>query len=362
MTTKKTTKKAPKTKAQRDASRERMNAKIDKNRRETVDQLIAMMEKGGLSWVKEWSLTRGGYDVDLFDPWNPTSGTHYSGGNRTSLAMHCFMAGVNDNRFCTMNQANKRGWTVRKGSTPYLIEKWGQCPVYKKDSDGKVVRDADGKPEVDHFYLRLMSYYLVFNFSDIDGAPEIGKVYEPTTPEETDEATGKVLDALKETSRCEIRERPSNEAYYSPTLDYINVPNREEFTTPQAALRTMLHEMTHSTGHPTALDRSMGGRFGSSDYAYEELIAELGSVFVASYLSEGIAPEDDDKHKKNHAAYLQSWLKKLHDDPDYLYKAAAQASKASDYIIDRLVKVHPEYKRADPEIIPEAEADEEAAA
>jgi antirestriction protein ArdC len=104
--------------------------------------------------------------------------------------------------------------------------------------------------------------------------------------------------------------------------------------------------MGHSTMHPKACDRKDGnkGRFGSKDYAYEELIAELTAVFAAAYLGCDLG-DDEGEHAKNHAAYLQSWLKKLKSDTSYIYRAAAEASKACDYIIDRLVSAHHEYTR-----------------
>ena len=322
-----------KTAAQKARAKATIQKRVEESRRETVETIIKMMETGGLDWIKEWSMD-GFTTTDAFQPHNPITGTYYRGMNRVGLAGHIIRRGIDDNRFCTEFQAKKMGWKVKDGAKPYVIEKWKQCRWTTTDDDGN-----------DEFHSKpvLMSFFYVFNFSDIDGAPAMPKPTDNPTHEHED--IDDLMDALKATSRCEISEIVSNRAYYSPTLDKVTVPLRDQFTTLQAALRTMLHEMGHSTSHDDACKRPIGGRFGSSSYAFEELVAELTAVFTASYLCVDLPKEDDDEHKRNHAAYLQNWLGALNDNPDYLYRAAAKAADASDYIIDRLTKVHPEYAR-----------------
>ncbi len=333
-----------KTEAQRAKAKATVERLVAQSRKETVDEFVRLIEGSGLNWVKEWSIRNAGYDVNVFDPYNPITGTHYSGGNRFSLSMHCFSNKLADNRFCTWNQANKMGWSIQKGATPLIIEKWLPQTWYQRDESGEVVTDDNGNPVIGGRKMKLVSCFKVYNLSEIDGAPQLEKK-EAKAPERQRTELDDMIDALKDSSRCLVRERVSERAYYSPLPDRITVPLREEFTSLQSALRTLLHEMGHSTGHESALNRNVCNRFGTKDYAFEELIAELTSVFTASYLNAELAADDADKHKKNHAAYLQSWLKKLQSDPDYLYKAAASAAKASDYIIKRLVDAHPEYER-----------------
>lgn len=118
-----------------------------------------------------------------------------------------------------------------------------------------------------------------------------------------------------------------------PAKDMIAVPPRESFASNEAFLVTLLHEMGHSTGHPNALGRDLGGTFGSKSYAFEELIAEFSSMFSASDLglSGDLDPESD--HFKQHVAYLQSWQSALEDDPDLLFRAASAAEKATESVI-----------------------------
>ena len=334
-----------KTEAQREKAKATVERLVSQSRKETVDEFVKLIESDGLNWAKEWSIKRAGYDVDVFDPWNPITGTHYSGGNRFSLSMHCFAFDIVDNRFCTWNQANKMGWKVQKDATPLIIEKWLPRSWYKRDENGEVVTDADGNLVFGGTCMKLVSCFKVYSFSQIDGAPELAKAPIEKTPERLRSELDELMDALKDSSRCLITEKVSDSAYYSPLPDRITIPLRDEFTSMQSALRTLLHEMGHSTGHEKALDRKIHNRKGSKDYAFEELIAELCSVFTASYLNTELSVEDEDKHKRNHAAYLKFWVGKLQKDPDYLYKAAASAAKASDFIIKRLVTFHPEYER-----------------
>ena len=92
--------------------------------------------------------------------------------------------------------------------------------------------------------------------------------------------------------------------------------------------------MTHSTGHPSALARELDTRFGSPSYAEEELVAELGSLFLSADL--GIQSTDlEGEFYENHVSYLQSWMNALENDPSYLFKAASKADHADTFIMER---------------------------
>ena len=126
---------------------------------------------------------------------------------------------------------------------------------------------------------------------------------------------------LEESSRCPIIESTSylGSAAYSPATDRILIAPRETFRSDEAFTRVLLHEMTHSTGHPSALARELDTRFGSPSYAEEELVAELGSLFLSADL--GIQSTDlEGEFYENHVSYLQSWMNALENDPSYLYK------------------------------------------
>ena len=118
-------------------------------------------------------------------------------------------------------------------------------------------------------------------------------------------------------------------AFYQPATDMIRLPARADFINPEAFYSTALHEMTHSTGHASRLDRDFSGRFGTEAYAFEELIAELGSAFLNAELGILGATLPD------HAHYLASWIRILKGDKRAIFTAAAAASKAAAFIKDR---------------------------
>ena len=121
----------------------------------------------------------------------------------------------------------------------------------------------------------------------------------------------------------------SQPACYSPLLDVVNMPRPESFDTPENYYSTLFHELTHSTGHESRLNRkgiTDPVRFGSHSYSKEELIAEMGSAFLSGHC--GI----EDRILDNSAAYINGWLGRLRNDPKLVVMAAAKAQKSSDYI------------------------------
>jgi antirestriction protein ArdC len=158
-----------------------------------------------------------------------------------------------------------------------------------------------------------------------------------------------------------VHEERCDEAFYRPPTDTITLPLREQFTAMDGFVRTALHEMCHSTAREVGrdMDRSPEGyareelanvptltyeESGSPEgYAREELVAELESVFAAADAGldiKAFASTDMGRtYLENHAAYLQSWLAAIKDDPSALAKAATAATKAADYVVDRREKV-----------------------
>ncbi|MEN9224961.1 MAG: zincin-like metallopeptidase domain-containing protein [Thermostichus sp. DRC_bins_24] len=116
-----------------------------------------------------------------------------------------------------------------------------------------------------------------------------------------------------------------NVACYSPSSDRINLPRFQDFTSPEAYYATALHELTHWTGHPTRLNRKIQGRYGSQSYAFEELIAELGSAFLCNDI--GIQPQ-----LEHHASYLDSWLRLLKKDTKAFFRASQLATQAARFL------------------------------
>ena len=130
-------------------------------------------------------------------------------------------------------------------------------------------------------------------------------------------------------TKAEIKS--GDKACYVPSMDYITIPDKEAFintehsTATENYYTTMFHEMTHWTGHKDRCDRKLSTRFGTSEYAFEELVAELGSCFIATHLNITSSPRED------HAHYLNSWIKCLEDNDDAIWKASSLANKSFDY-------------------------------
>ena len=152
----------------------------------------------------------------------------------------------------------------------------------------------------------------------------------------------RVADGIVKASPCPVIETPNAEAFYLPGADKIYVPQRNQFMNVESFCRTLLHEMGHATGHPSRNNREQCGlKQDRQKYAFEELIAELSSVFTANAIGLDLRNVDDDKPlaanevdaMSNSAAYLKSWSREFKDPGGELLKAASRASKATDYLV-----------------------------
>ena len=299
--------------------------RVSEQRRQVVDRIVADMEGKELSWAADWA--------PCWSPVNAATGKRYHGGNRLGLAAVAAERGLADPRWCTYRQAEEQGWHVRKGAKAAVVEKWKMLPAR---AEGPSPEAGDAEPGEGEAAERLVpvcvGYWSVFNARDVEGIPPLPE----RTPAELGEV-GEVADQFIESSRCPVREAEGDEAYYAPSRDVIVIPERSQFATPEGFLSTLLHEMTHSTA--PELGRKFVGHFGSPEYAREELVAELGSMFAAADAGldcKAVAKaEQGGKHYDQHVAYLESWVAALRKDPDELYRAAAKASTAAEYLGER---------------------------
>ncbi|WP_261371281.1 ArdC family protein, partial [Yersinia aleksiciae] len=172
-------------------------------------------------------------------------------------------------------------------------------------------------------YIPMLKTFTVFNVEQIDGLPLRDEAVCPT---ESFEQLARA-EALFRNSGAIIIEKGQN-AFFAPTTDEIRLPERCLFTDAANFYATGLHELIHWSGAKSRLNREMKGKFGSEGYAFEELIAELGSAFLMADL--GIAGE------VQHESYIASWLKVLKNDKRYIFKAASAASKAHRYLMDKI--------------------------
>ena len=179
---------------------------------------------------------------------------------------------------------------------------------------------ADGRSEKE--FTLSTRYTAVFNANDIEGMPEI------EIPDNPDISQDELIRRLSDGMGVEILMDGGDQAYYSPTQDKIHLPTPESFQSEYAFNATALHELSHSTGHPSRLNRPQGAFFGTEQYAYEELVAEMCSCFMGSELQTEATPQ----HIDNHKAYVQSWIQAIREKPETLVKAIRDAQSAANYM------------------------------
>ena len=282
--------------------------------KEVAEKLIDQLQKGTAPWQRPWEVVQGGL------PRNPTTGEEYHGGNVVNLLMQ----GYQDPRWMTFRQAGEIGARVRKGEHGTRIIYWrfeGKQPVL--DEDGKPKLDANGKQIKEEVRLErprpFISY--VFNAEQMEGLPPLEK-----TPEHSWTPVEKAEELLAK-SGARIEHRSQSKAYYTPSTDTITLPLKEQFKDQEGYYSTALHELGHWTGHESRLDRDIHHPFGSEAYAREELRAEIAGMMLS--METGIP----NLGMENHAAYVQSWIKALREDPKEIFRASADAGKIFEYVM-----------------------------
>ena len=290
-----------------------MNEVIKKYRAETTQKLIQALKDRTAPWVKPWS--GGGA------PQNAITGRKYTGMNTVILSVG---GGEYDNgfdpRWCTFKQAAKKGWKIKKGAKGVQISYWD---TVIKEVDLDKEPDIETEEAVSKYFMQKV--YTVFHSSQIEGIPE----YAPKILN-SEQRIAKAEELIKN-SGADIR-HGGFESFYDRSGDYIQVPEIQYFKTLEDYYATVLHELAHWSGAPERLNRKKGKIIGGAydeKYCREELIAEITSLFLSA--ETGIAMTDE--HFKNHAAYISEWIKLLSDDDNAIFKAAADASRAADFIL-----------------------------
>ena len=267
-----------------------------------AEKVTEMLEQGTAPWQKPWTPN------ESMAPHNPVSGVTYKGGNRLWLSM----MGTGDPRWMTFKQAEQAGYRIRKGAKSVPIEFYSfEKTQDKMDENGQPVLGPDGKPERETLHLSSPIYKQsrVFNAADVEGIPPLEKkekMYEWDPIEKAEQILAK--------SGAVIKHDQADRAFYRPSSDDIHLPAKDQFDAPDKYYATALHELGHWTGHETRLNRDIRNPFGSEDYAKEELRAEIGSWMLGQDIGIGHDPGQ-------HAAYVQSWIRAIKEDPLELVRA-----------------------------------------
>lgn len=300
-----------------------------------TERIISELEKGNIPWKKPWirptvttTYTTAKVEIDPTTcAYSRSTGRPYSLLNQMLL--------LRPGEWATYKQIQEAGGQVKKGEKSSLVVFWKFLETKKVDANGDEVTDK----------IPVLRYYNVFHVeTQAEGiSPKNRKPHDTiqiphTTLPQADaewaaiEEADAVVRAYLEHSGVKLKENPTGDrAFYRPSADYVEVPSRAQFKDASEFYSTLFHELTHSTGHASRLDRfsaSGSHSFGSENYSKEELVAELGASALVNYLGIETAASF-----RNSAAYIQSWAKALQSDPRMIVSASSRAEKAVNYIL-----------------------------
>ena len=265
-----------------------------------TDRIIDQLEKGIIPWEKPWTGTQGGAI-------SGATGKPYSLLNQMLLGK--------PGEYYTYNQVMAKGGHVRKDEKAQIIVFWKQVSITETDKDGKPVQ----------LTIPMLRYYSVYHIDQCEGI----EAQQRQTTEISHPAADYIISDYCQRESLPIYHQKGDEAYYSPSKDCVVLPLREQFTAVAEYFSTAFHELTHSTGHSSRLNRlKVTAHFGNSEYSREELVAEIGAAALLNYT--GIETK---KSLRNNAAYIQSWLNALRNDKRMIVQASGAVSKAVDLII-----------------------------
>lgn len=276
-----------------------------------TNQIVADLETGVRPWIKPWHSdhTAGRITRPLRH-----NGEPYSGINILSLWSSATAQGFTTPTWMTFKQAQELKASVRKGEKGSLVVYANKILRTEENEDGEDVERA----------IPFLKGYTVFNVEQIDGLPE--RFYAKPEPRFDPVKRIEHAEAFFKDTGADIR-HGGDRAFYAIHPNYVQMPPFEAFRDAESYYATLAHELTHWTRHPSRLDRDFGRkRHGDEGYAKEELVAELGAAFLCADLEITLEARDD------HAAYIASWIKVLKDDTRAVFRAAAHAQRAVDFL------------------------------
>lgn len=297
---------------------------------QVTDKIVASLEQGVLPWRKPWR-TADKLAGSLM-PVNATTGRSYQGVNILLLWIAAEERGYTQNRWLTYLQAQQAGGQVRKGETGTLVVVYKPLERQAEDCSGNKLFDAEGEAVMEQ--RSMLKSLTLFNVAQCDGLPEqvAGLLPAPLSQEDFDTLTTPVCNdviTVINATGVQVTSMPQNRAFYRSSTDQIVLPLSGQFCTEADHWSTVLHELVHASGHKKRLDRegitSTSRKTGDPVYAFEELIAEMGSAFLCAVL--GVYGE------VQHDSYINGWLKALKDDKRALFRACRLAREAAEYLL-----------------------------
>lgn len=262
-----------------------------------TNTIIDKLNNGIIPWFRPWD---GGEAV------NYVTQKPYRGINRLLL---------DGGEYLTFKQVQNLKGKIKKGAKSHIVVFYKQLEFQDEITDEIITKS-------------LLRYYRVFSLEDVEGIDSKQLIKERENY--SIEGCQNIVDNYLNKSGVKLKNtKTSSKAYYAPSTDSITLPKMEQFKSSEHYYATAYHEMAHSTGHKSRLNRlTKTASFGSDEYSREELIAEITSAMLCN--ETGI---DTTEIMDNSAAYIQSWLKALKNDVNMVLVASAKAEKAFDYII-----------------------------
>jgi antirestriction protein ArdC len=269
-----------------------------------TNRIIELLESNTVPWRKPW--TERGL------PQNLITKRPYHGINLMMLNALEFEHSL----YLTFKQLKTIGGSVKRGEK-------GQFVVFTKMVEEEV--EKDGKKETKK--RSMLRYYKVFNIGQCRDIPDAFIPKDKYENTEIADCTA-VIDCMPNAPKI-VHKKP--DAFYVPSEDYINVPKLKTFKEPDEYYGTLFHELVHSTGHTSRLNRKEvmeNPKYGSEHYSLEELVAEIGSCYLKSFTGLDIADMNQN------ASYISSWLNVLKNDKRFILKASSRSQQAVEYILN----------------------------
>jgi len=297
-------------------SNEGIQNKIYQSITSTMIELLEGIKDNPQRWERPWIISENGKGAH-----NAQSKRPYSGINQLILSYLCLKYDYQFNRWLTFKQVSDLGGKVKKGEKSTMIM-FSKMLVRKEIND--LIEEDHQEQEISIRRKFMLTYYNVFNVSQCEGLDP--NFYIPYVKAETDIHIIDLAENIIKNCNAKIQYCEQNEAFYSGSLDLINLPLRSQFKSVASFYQTVFHEIGHWTGHPDRLNRKLFNLFGSVDYAREELTAEMCSIFVNSLCGIDIII-------KNSAVYIDDWLQVLKNDNKAFLRSTMQAQTAANYIL-----------------------------
>lgn len=295
---------------------------VEEKRQAMLDILLNSIKNNPTRWERGWVA------VDV--PYNGVTQKNYNGINAVFLDAVADLKEYNDKRWVTFNQAKDLGVKIKAGEKASEVFFWSRYDIRtKKQFDVSSIKGLSEDQIAAYMKENvkpILKYFHVFNVCQCNEFPKPTRANTMSEKELTRQNS--LIENVIDRSEAPINYDGGLKAYYSPMSDDIHLPLRESFKSMNDFYATTLHEISHSTGHPTRLNRDLTSGFGSPEYAIEELRAELSSVFLQAEFGINLG----NAQVANHGAYLASWLSVVKEDKNLFYKAAGDASKITDYI------------------------------